>query len=107
MKLLPFYLNDSIMPIYRTLLVLAFLLGFSSLLVGLGFAIFTYASTELSFSTSAYHGLILFLKGAGLSALFGFIGFYAFWKRHHILYENCRKSHTAEYCGELGFFNFA
>ncbi len=107
MKKLPFYLNDSLVPFYRVVLVLAFLLSFSSMLVGAGFTIVTYISSELSFSASLYQGFILFLKGAALSALLGFTGFLAFWKRHQIMYENCQDSHKQSDCNKIGFFTFA
>ena len=102
----PIYLNNIIMPIYKFLLVFAFLFGFSSILAGIGYGLFTYLTAELSFVSSMYMGFVLFLKGAALSAMISFVGFMAFWKKHQITYLNCKKSKTNN-CDELGFFSLA
>jgi len=98
--------SDIIMPIFRFALIFSFMLGFASIFAGIGYGIFTYATTELSFLSSMYAGLILFLKGAGLTAVISFISFMAFWKKHQIAYEKCQKSGVKD-CNRLGFINFA
>jgi len=102
----PIYLADMFMPIYKFALVFAFLFGFTSVLAGVGFGLFNYFTTELSLSSSMYMGLILFLKGAGISAAISFISFMAFWKKHQIAYRNCKETRT-ENCYEKGFFSLA
>jgi len=106
MKTTPIYLDDKFMPVYKFILVFAFMLGSASILAGIGYGVFTYAQTELSFSSSMYAGLILFLKGAGISAMISFIGFLAFWNKHQIAYENCKNSNSKS-CSEMGYFSFA
>lgn len=102
----PIFLNDIFMPIYKFILVFAFLLCFASILAGIGYGLLNYTITELSFASSMYVGLILFLKGATLSAVISFISFLAFWKKHQITYQNC-KQRRSENCNELGFYSLA
>ena len=98
--------SNLIMPIFRFALIFSFMLGFASIFAGVGYGIFTYITTELSFVSSMYAGLILFLKGAGLTAVISFIAFFAFWKKHQVAYEKCQKT-AAKDCNRLGFINFA
>lgn len=105
-KPIPFYLDDALMPLYKSGLVVAFLLGFSSIFVSMGFSIFTYASCDISFSQACYEGFILFVKGISITAVIGFISFLAFWKRHQINFENCQQQGSHN-CYELGLFRFA
>jgi len=102
----PLYLSDTIMPLYKFALIFAFMLGFSSVIAGLGYGLYTYGVTELSLASSMYAGLILFLKGAALTALISFFSFIAFWKKHQIKLKKCQESQHKN-CYELGFFNFA
>ena len=99
-------ISDIIMPIFKFAFIFSFMLGFASIFAGIGYGIFTYATTELSFLSSMYAGLILFLKGAGLTAVISFIAFMAFWKKHQIDFEKCKKRGSKD-CTQLGFFNFA
>jgi len=102
----PFYFSDTFMSVYRFLLIFAFMLGFASIFAGIGYGLYTFVATDFSFATSMYLGLVLFLKGAAITAILSFIGFFAFWKRHQVAYENCQKS-GAQNCHELGFFRLA
>jgi len=102
----PFYLNDTLMPVYKFALIFAFMLGLASIFAGTGYGLYTYAATELSFASSMYSGLLLFLKGAALTSAISFVGFFAFWKKHQIAYYNCQKS-QGKNCFEIGIFNFA
>ena len=102
----PPYLSDILMPVYKIALIFAFMLGFASIFTGIGYALYTYAATELSFVSSMYSGLVLFLKGAALSATISFIGFFAFWKKHQIAFKNCQNSQDKN-CFKPGFLNFA
>jgi len=106
MEKTPPSISDMIMPIFKFALIFSFMLGFSSIFAGIGYGIFTYITSELSFLSSMYTGLILFLKGAGLTAIISFIAFMAFWKKHQIDYEKCQNSGSKD-CHQLGFFNFA
>ncbi len=106
MKSTPFYLNDMFMPLYKFLLIFAFMLGFASIFTGIGYGLFTYIETDLSFASSLYSGFLLFLKGAGISAVISLVGFLAFWKKHQIAHENCKKGHITE-CQKTGLFRFA
>lgn len=106
MQTVPPYLSDTIMPLYKFALIFAFMLGFASIFTGIGYALYTYASTELSFLSSMYLGFILFLKGAGLTAVISFFGLMAFWKKYKISLQNCKESQSKN-CFDLGFFNYA
>jgi len=97
MQSTPFYLSDSFMPFYKTVLILAFMLSISSVFVAVAYALFT---------SSLIAGAILLVKGLALGASLSLFGFLAFWKKHHIQFENC-KSTQGYNCNELGYFNFA
>ena len=102
----PLYLSDRLMPVYKFALIFSFMLGFASIFAGVGYALYTYSATELSFASSMYCGLILFLKGAGITASISFVSFLAFWKKHQIAFNNCQKSQDKN-CFKPGFLNFA
>jgi len=106
MQSTPLYLSDSIMPLYKTALVFAFMLGASSVLAGLGYSVYTLLQTELTVSLALFSGLIVFFKGAALTALISFTSFMAFWKKHQIKYNNCKASQATN-CNDIGFFRFA
>lgn len=106
MRSTPIYLSDSIMPLYKTALVFAFMLGISSVIASFGFSVFTLITTDLGISAALFSGFIIFLKGATLTAVISFISFMAFWKKHQIQYNNC-KSSQATNCNEIGLFRFA
>ena len=97
MKNTPLYLNDSFMSVYKFALMFSFILGFASIFVSIAYAIF---------ASSLYLGFILFIKGAGLTAVISFIGFMGLWKKHQLNLENCKENKT-ENSTELGFFNLA
>lgn len=103
MQKTPIYLNDSMMPVYKFALIFALILSVSSIFVGTGYGIFTYVYSELSFSSALIEGLVLFLKGAAIAALIGFVGFMAFWKKYQITYLNCRQNNESK-CDKIGFF---
>jgi hypothetical protein len=105
MQSTPLYLSNSIMPIYRTALVFAFMLGLTSVLTAIGYTIFTYITGDLSFSAAIYHGFVVFFKGALITASISFIGFIAIWKKHQIKYNNCKYSRGTN-CENIGKFNF-
>ena len=94
MRVIPFYLSDTVMPIYKGVLTLAYLLTVSSIFVSL-----TYAVVVGSFSIA----LILFAKGIIFSSTLSFVASLAFWKKYQILYQNCKKRPTLN-CNEVGFF---
>lgn len=102
----PIYLSDSLMAVYKFALLFAFMLSIASIFTGVGFGIFTYFQSELSFASAMYEGFVLFLKGVGIAALVSFISFLAFWKKHQIAYKNCMQSNKSN-CNEIGFFQFA
>ena len=106
MQSTPSYLSDSIMPLYKTALVFAFMLGVSSVFAGLGYSVYTFFQTDLAISSALFSGLIIFLKGAALTALISFTSFMAFWKKHQIKYQNCKTSQATN-CNDIGFFHFA
>ena len=102
----PTYLSDVFMPVYRFALVFAFLFAFASVLVGIGYGLFNYSTTELTFASSMYAGFIIFLKGASLSAVISFISFMAFWKKYQAAYDECKESKSNN-CKEIGLFGLA
>jgi len=97
MRSTPIYLNDRFMSIDRFAIMFSFMLGFASIFVSIIYALFT---------SSAYLGLMLFFKGAGISALFSTVGFLGLWKRHQLEFENCQKT-QGKNCFDLGFFSLA
>ena len=102
----PFYLSDFFMPVYKFLLIFAFMLGFASIFTGIGYGVYIYIQTDTSFLSSMYSGFLLFLKGSGVAALSTLIGFLAFWRKHQIAYDNCKNGYSTS-CQEMGFFRFA
>jgi len=93
----PLYLNNSFISMYKFALMFSFLLGFSSIFIGIAYALYT-SSTLL--------GFLLFLKGAGIAALISSIGFIGLWKKHQLEFEKC-KENKSTHCIELGFFSLA
>ncbi len=106
MQKTPIYLNDSMMLIYKFALIFALILSVASIFVGIGYGAITYLQSELSFSSALYEGFVLFLKGAAIAAFISFASFMAFWKKHQIVYRNC-KQNQASNCNEIGFFRLA
>jgi len=102
----PSTISDKIMPLFRFALIFSFMLGFASIFAGIGYGVYSYAATDLSLASSMYSGLILFLQGAALASAISFLSFLAFWKKHQIKYEECKKTKSKE-CQQLGFFKFA
>jgi hypothetical protein len=106
MQSTPFYLSDFIMPFYKATLIFAFMLGASSVLAGISYSIYTMIQTDLTISTSLFHGFIIFLEGTALTAIISFTSFMAFWKKHQIKYNNCKELQATN-CNDIGFFRFA
>ncbi|MDF1881251.1 hypothetical protein JHD50_08040 [Sulfurimonas sp. MAG313] len=102
----PTYLHDKMMPIYRYALIFSFMLGFASLLAGIGFSIFTYAVSDLSFFSSVYIGFILFLKGVAIASTVSFLSFFAFWNKYQLRLESCQSQENHN-CFKLRIFDFA
>ena len=106
MRATPPYLSDLLMPLFKTALVFAFMLGVASVIAGLGFCVFTFITTDLSITTVLFSGFMVFLKGAALTASISFISFIAFWKKHQIKYNNCKYSQSTN-CDKIGLYRFA
>jgi hypothetical protein len=106
MKSMPFYLSDAIMPLYKVALVIAFLIGASSIFVPMGYTLCGFVFNDLALIQAAYSGFMIFLKGIALTAVIGCSTSFAFWKRHQINYENCKQSNRND-CMDLSFFHFA
>lgn len=106
MQSTPFYLSDSIMSLYKTTLIFAFMLGASSVLAGTGYSIYSMLQTDVTVSTALFNGFIVFLKGTALTAIISFTSFMAFWKKHQIKYNNCKATQGTN-CNDIGFFHFA
>lgn len=106
MQKTPIYLSDRVMPIYKFALIFAFLLSLASIFVGMGFGLFVYLYSELSFASALAEGVLLFLKGAAIAALISFVSFLAFWKKYQIRYHNCLENDGSD-CKEIGFFRLA
>lgn len=106
MQKTPIYLSASLMAFYRFALLFAFMLSIASIFTGIGFGLFTYFDSEISFASAMYEGFLLFLKGSGIAAVISFVSFLAFWKKHQIDYKNCMQSDENN-CNKIGFFQFA
>lgn len=106
MQKTPIYLSDRVMPIYKFALTFAFLLSLASIFAGIGFGLFVYTGSGLSFASALAEGVLLFLKGAAIAALISFVSFLAFWKKYQIRYYNCLENHESD-CKEINFFRLA
>lgn len=106
MQKTPIYLSDRVMPIYKFALIFAFLLSLTSIFVGIGFSLFVYLDSGLSFAAALLEGSLLFLKGAAIAALISFVSFFAFWKKYQIRYHNCLENRESD-CKDIGFFRLA
>lgn len=106
MQKTPIYLSDRVMPIYKFALIFAFLLSLASIFVGMGFGLFVYLDSGLSFADALSEGVLLFLKGAAIAAFISFVSFLAFWKKYQIRYHNCLENRESD-CKDIGFFRLA
>ncbi|MBE0499176.1 MAG: hypothetical protein IBX43_08060 [Campylobacterales bacterium] len=106
MQKTPIYLSDKVIPIYKFALIFAFLLSLASFFVGMGFGLFVYLDSGLSFADALIEASLLFLKGAAIAAFIGFVSFLAFWKKYQIRYHNCLKNRVSD-CKEISFFRLA
>jgi hypothetical protein len=106
MQKTPIYLSNRVMPIYKFALIFAFLLSLASIFVGMGFGLFVYLDSGLSFTGALSEGFSLLFKGAAIAALVSFASFLAFWKKYQIRYHNCLENDGSD-CKEIGFFRLA